>query len=92
MLFTQIIHKNKQTNTQKRKTCLILQCSALKSTEVQYNSWHTGNVRECTGEQSHLLEEEEEVGDGRAGGQQLEMDFQYRQEGENDTLDFHDGW
>ena len=40
MLFTQIIHQ-KQTNT-KNKTSLILQYSTLKSTVVQYNSWHTG--------------------------------------------------
>jgi len=36
---TQITHK-KQTHTQ--KTFLILQCHTLKSTVVQYNSWHTG--------------------------------------------------
>ena len=47
-----------------------------------YNSWHTGTVRECSGKQSYCQEEGEEVGEGRAEGQQLEMDFQYRPEGE----------
>ena len=51
-----------------RKKLFILQCSTLKSTVVQYNSWHTGAVTERTGKKSYWLEEGEEVGDGRAEG------------------------
>ena len=40
VLSTQIIHK-KQTQEIK-KIFLILQYSTLKSTVIQYNSWHTG--------------------------------------------------
>ena len=47
---------------------LILQYSTLKSTVVQYNSWHTGAGIELTGKKSYWLEEGEEVGDGRAEG------------------------
>ena len=65
MLFTQIIHKNKQTQKIK-KTFLILQYSTLKSTVVQYNSWHTGAGIEWTGKKIYWLEEGEK--DGRAEG------------------------
>ena len=40
----------------------------MKSTVVQYNSWHTGAGIEWTGKMSYWLEEGEEVGDGRAEG------------------------
>ena len=53
---TQIIHK--KTNI------LTLRYSTLKSTVVQYSSWHTGVGIEWIGN-SYLLEEREEVGDGR---------------------------
>ena len=66
MLFTQIIHK-KQTQKIK-KTCLILQYNALKSTVVQYNSWHIRAGIEWTGKKSYWLQEGVEVGDGRAAG------------------------
>ena len=51
-----------------KKTLFILQCSTLKSTVVQYNSWHTGAGIEWTGKESYCLEEGGEVGDGRAEG------------------------
>ena len=51
-----------------KKTFLILQYSTLKSTVVQYNIWCTGVGIEWTGKKSYWLEEEEEVGDGRAEG------------------------
>ena len=66
ILFTQIALK-KQTQKIK-KTLLILQYSTLKSTVVQYNSWHTGAGIEWTGKKSYWLEEGEEMGDGRAEG------------------------
>ena len=65
MLLTQIIHKKQ---TQKIKTFLNLQYSTLKSTVVQYNSWHTGAGIEWAGKKSYWLEEGEEVEDGRAEG------------------------
>ena len=40
----------------------------LKSTVVQYNSWHTGAGIKWTGKKSYWLEEGEEMGDGRAEG------------------------
>ena len=40
----------------------------MKSTVVQYNSWHIGAGIEWTGKKSYWLEEGEEVGDGRAEG------------------------
>lgn len=52
----------------KNKTFLILQYSTLKSTVVQYNSWHTGAGTESISKRSYWLEEGEEVGDGRAKG------------------------
>ena len=51
-----------------KKTFLILQYSTLKSTLVQYNSWHPGAGIEWTGKKCYWLEEGEEVGDGRAEG------------------------
>ena len=51
-----------------KKTFLFLQYSTLESSVVQYNSWHTGAGIEWTGKKSYLLEEGEEVGDGRAEG------------------------
>ena len=41
VLFTQIIHK-KQTNTKDKENIFNLTVQYLKSTVVQYNSWHTG--------------------------------------------------
>ena len=67
MLFTQIIHR-KQTNIKNKKTFLILQYSTLKSTVVQYSSWHTGAGIEWTGKKSYWLEEGEEVRNCRAEG------------------------
>ena len=66
ILSTQIIHKKRQRTV--KKTLFILQCSTLKSTVVQYNSWHTGAGIEWTGKKSYCLEEGGEVGDGRAEG------------------------
>ena len=40
----------------------------MKSTVVQYNSWHTRAGIEWAGKKSYWLEEGEEVGDGRAEG------------------------
>ena len=40
----------------------------MKSTVVQYNSWHIGAGIEWTGKKSYWLEEGEEVGDGGAEG------------------------
>ena len=40
----------------------------LKSTAVQYNSWHTGAGIKWTGKKSYWLEDREEVGDGIAEG------------------------
>ena len=51
-----------------KKTFLIWQYSTLKSTVVQYNSWHTGAGFERTGKKSYCLEDREEVGDGGAEG------------------------
>ena len=56
------MHK-KQTEKLKKKTCLILQYSTLKSAVVQYNSGHMGAGIQWTGKSSYWLEE---VGDGRA--------------------------
>ena len=42
--------------------------STLKSSVIQYSSWHTGAGIEWTGEESYWLEEGEEVEDGRAEG------------------------
>ena len=64
ILLTQIIHKN-QTNTKNKH---FSSYSTLKSTAVQYNSWHTGAGIEWTGKKSYWLEEGEEGGDGRAEG------------------------
>ena len=46
----------------------VLQYSALKSTVVQYNRWHTGAGFKWRSRKSYWLEEGEEVGDGRAEG------------------------
>ena len=46
----------------------MLQYSTLKSTVVQYNSWHTGAGIEWTGKKSYWLDEGAEVGGGRAEG------------------------
>ena len=62
-IFTQIIHKK-----QKVKVFLILLYSTLKSTVVQYNSWHTGAGIKWPGKKSYWVEEGEEVGDSRAEG------------------------
>ena len=40
----------------------------MKSTVIQYNSWHTGAGIEWTDKKSYYLEEGEEVGDGTAEG------------------------
>ena len=40
----------------------------MKSTVVQYNSWHTGTGIKWTGKEGYWLEEGEEVEDGRAEG------------------------
>ena len=40
----------------------------MKSTVVQYYSWHIGAGIEWTGKKSYWLEEGEELGDGRAEG------------------------
>ena len=72
ILCTQIIHVKQ---TQKiEKTFLILHYSTLKSTVVQYNSWHIGAGLMWTGK-SYWLEEGEEMGDGSAKDcQQWEME------------------
>ena len=44
---------------------LIGQYSTLRSTVVQYKSWHAGTVNRT---EAVLMEEGEEVGDGRAEG------------------------
>ena len=61
ILFKQVIHKKQTQNW----TFLTLQYSTLKSTVVQYSCWHmvTG-----VNKKSYWLEEEQEVGDGRAEG------------------------
>ena len=43
----------------------MLQYSTLKSTLVQYNTWHPGAGIERAGKKSYCLEEGEEVGDFR---------------------------
>ena len=39
--------------------------STLKSTVVQYSSWHAGSGIKCTGKETPWIEEQEEGGDGR---------------------------
>ena len=46
----------------------ILRYSILKSTVVQYNSWHTGASMEWTDKKSYCLEEGDKAGCGRAEG------------------------
>ena len=65
----------------KNKTFLILQYSTLKSTVVQYNSWHTGAGIEWTNKKSYWPGEEGEVGDGGAEGSSAT--------GEEGKLQFH---
>ena len=52
----------------KNKTVLILQYRTLKSTVVQYTSWHTGAGIKWRGKKSYWLEVGEEMRDGRAKG------------------------
>ena len=65
ILFTQVIINKKHKRLRKH---LILWYSTLKSTVVQYNSWHTEAGIEWTGKKSYWLEEGEEGRDGRAEG------------------------
>ena len=62
---TQIIHK-KQANKKVKK--IVLQYNTLKSTVVQYNSWHMGADTERTGEKSYRREKAGQEGDGGAQG------------------------
>ena len=62
-----------------------MQCSTLKSTVVQYNSWHTGAGIDWTGKKSYWREGGEEVGDGRAEGSSAIGD-----RGQAAWLDWHD--
>ena len=51
------VHKNKQSQKKIKKAFLILQHSTLKSTVVQYSSWHTGAGIEGTGRKSYWRRE-----------------------------------
>ena len=46
----------------------MFQYNTLKSTVLQYNSWHTGTGIHWTGKKSYWLRAGKEVGDGRAEG------------------------
>ena len=56
---------HKKQTPQIKKTFLILQCSALKSTVELYNSWLTGPGIRWTGKKSDSVENGEKVEDGR---------------------------
>ena len=63
-----MIHKIQSNPPKIKKIFEILQYSTLKSKVIEYNSWHTGTGIKWTGKKSYWLEEEENVGDGRAEG------------------------
>ena len=58
----------KKTSKNTNKAFLILQYRTLKSTGIQYNSWHTEAGIERTSKKSYQLEWGEEVEDGRSEG------------------------